>query len=89
MPRIEVRAFTDNIEQNKEDEAERSPKKASHGCWTVTIEGGFNEQPAPIFREALRRISGLITCTGDIPGNGNDPEKATLTRPIKDQPTLY
>jgi hypothetical protein len=58
MPRIDVSGRTrDVIDPSK------GPMK--WGRWTVLIEGGFNEDPEEAFKEALRRVSGLIENTKD------------------------
>ena len=57
MPRIAVNSFTRDIQQNEDLE------KKQWGRWSVTVEGGFDEDPAPILREALQRVEGLIAST--------------------------
>lgn len=58
MARIDVSGSTRNVVH---------PEKGQMcwGRWSVQIEGGFDEKPAPAFEEALRQVRGLIENTSN------------------------
>ena len=58
MPHKRVTAHTRDITRP-------SKENVKFGRWSVTVEGAHNENPAPIFEEALRRVLGLIESTTD------------------------